>query len=163
MELILLENIQNLGSLGDKVKVAAGYARNFLVPQGKAVPATKANLEEFESRRAELEARAAEQVGAATVRRDAVADQTITITANASSEGKLYGSVGTRELSDALTDAGFAVNKMEVVLSEGAIRMAGFRRYARCTIDHRYRMTAFREVVGSGDADHAGTEDSNVH
>ena len=125
MELILLENIQNLGSLGDKVSVKAGYARNFLVPQGKAVAATKANIADFEVRRAELEERATEQVGAATVRRDAVADQTITINANASNEGKLYGSVGTRELSEALTDAGFAVNKTEVVLSEGAIRMVG--------------------------------------
>jgi large subunit ribosomal protein L9 len=125
MELILLENIQNLGSLGDTVKVKSGYARNFLVPQGKAIAATKANIEEFEKRRAELEARAAEHVGAATVRRDAVADQTITINANASNEGKLYGSVGTREIADALTDAGFAVSKMEVVLSEGTIRMVG--------------------------------------
>ena len=125
MELILLENIQNLGSLGDTVKVRSGYARNFLVPQGKAIAATKANIEEFESRRSELVARAAEHVGAATVRRDAVADQTITITANASNEGKLFGSVGTREIANALTDAGFAVNKMEVVLSEGAIRLAG--------------------------------------
>ena len=125
MELILLENIQNLGRLGDKVVVKSGYGRNFLVPQGKAVPATEANIEEFEKRRAELEARAAEHVGAATARRDAVADQTITITANASNEGKLFGSVGTREIADALTDAGFAVNKMEVVLSEGTIRMVG--------------------------------------
>ena len=125
MELILLENIQNLGRLGDKVNVKAGYARNFLVPQGKAIAATEANMKEFEGRRVELEARASEQVGAATIRRDAIADQSITITANASNEGKLYGSVGTRELAEALTAAGFAVNKTEVVLNEGAIRVVG--------------------------------------
>ncbi len=125
MELILLENIQNLGGLGDVVKVKAGYGRNFLVPQGKAVPATKANREHFETRRAELEARAAERQNAAAARRDAVADQTITIHANSSAEGKLYGSVGTREIAEALTAAGFAVDKAEVLLPEGLIRQAG--------------------------------------
>ncbi|MDJ0655924.1 MAG: 50S ribosomal protein L9 [Xanthomonadales bacterium] len=125
MDLILLENIQNLGKLGDVVKVKPGFGRNFLVPQGKAVPATKSNLEAFETRRAELEARAADRLAAATARRDAVADQTVTITANASSEGKLYGSVGTREIAEALTGAGFPVEKSEVLLPEGAIRMAG--------------------------------------
>ncbi len=125
MELILLENIQNLGVLGDVVNVKAGYGRNFLVPQGKAVPATKDNREQFEARRAELEARASERQSAAAVRRDAVNGQTITIHANSSSEGKLYGSVGTREIADALTQAGFAVDKQEVLLSEGLIRQAG--------------------------------------
>lgn len=125
MELILLENVQNLGVLGDKVTVKPGFGRNFLVPQGKAVPATKDNVEMFEERRAELEARAQERVDAAKARRDAVDGQSIEITAKASSEGKLYGSVGTREIADALTDAGFAVDKSEIILSEGAIRNTG--------------------------------------
>ena len=103
MELILLENVQNLGKLGDKVTVKPGYGRNFLVPQGKAVPATRENVEAFEKKRAELEARAAELLAAAEARRDAVDGQSVTIVANASSEGKLYGSVGPREVADALT------------------------------------------------------------
>lgn len=125
MELILLENIQNLGSLGDVVKVKPGFGRNFLVPQGKAVPATKSNLEAFEQRRSELEARAADRLTAAGARSDAIADQTVTITANASSEGKLYGSVGSREIADAFTAAGFPIEKSEVLLPDGAIRMTG--------------------------------------
>ncbi len=125
MELILLENVQNLGVLGDVVTVKAGYGRNFLVPKGKAVPATKNNREHFEARRAELEARAAERASAAGARRGAVDGQTITIHANASAEGKLYGSVGTREIADALTQAGFAVDKQEVILPDGMIRQAG--------------------------------------
>lgn len=125
MELILLENVQNLGSLGDVVSVKSGYGRNFLVPKGLAVPATRSNREQFEARRAELEARASERMQAATARRDAVADQTVTIHANASSEGKLYGSVGTREIADALTSAGFPVEKQEVILPEGVLRLAG--------------------------------------
>ena len=125
MQLILLERIQNLGNLGDVVKVKPGYGRNYLVPQGKAVPATKANLASFESRRAELEAKAADAMTSAQARRNAVADQTITITANASSEGKLYGSVGTREIAEALTNAGFAVEKNEIILSEGVYREVG--------------------------------------
>ncbi|MEM9533426.1 MAG: 50S ribosomal protein L9 [Pseudomonadota bacterium] len=125
MELILLENIQNLGGLGDVVKVKSGYGRNYLVPQGKAVPATKANREEFEARRAELEERAADRLKAAIARRDAVNGQTVTIHANASSEGKLYGSVGPREIADALTQGGYAVEKQEVILPEGLIRQTG--------------------------------------
>ncbi len=125
MQLILLENIQNLGKLGDVVSVKPGFGRNFLLPQGKAVPATKDNMASFESRRAELEAKAADAMGSANARRNAVADQTISITANASSEGKLYGSIGTREIAEALTKAGYAVDKQEVILSEGALREAG--------------------------------------
>ncbi len=125
MELILLENIQNLGELGDRVTVKAGYGRNYLVPQGKAVPATEANVEVFEQRRAELEAAAAERKAAAEARRDAVDGQAIKIPAKASNEGKLYGSVGTREIAEALTEAGFAVDKAEIDLPEGAFRLVG--------------------------------------
>ena len=151
MELILLENIQNLGQLGDRVSVRPGYGRNYLVPQGKAVPATKDNIEVFEQRRAELEARAAERKAAAEARRDAVDGQTITIEANASNEGKLYGSVGTRELSDALTEAGFAIDKSEIDLPEGAFRTVGefeveLHLYAEVT-------ATIRLVIRSDDVD----------
>lgn len=125
MELILLEKIQNLGDLGDKVNVKPGYGRNFLVPQGKAVAATKENVEMFEARRAELEATAAERVNSAQSRRDSMVDVTIELTANASEEGKLYGSLGPREIADAVTDAGYPLEKSEVVMGEGPIRMTG--------------------------------------
>jgi large subunit ribosomal protein L9 len=125
MELILLQNVVNLGRLGDKVKVKPGYGRNFLVPHGKAVPATPANVAEFEQRRAEYEAKAREHMSAAEGRRGKLEGQTITIAANASAEGKLYGSVGPREIADAFTRAGFALNKSEVVMGEGPIRKTG--------------------------------------
>jgi large subunit ribosomal protein L9 len=125
MELILLQKVANLGGLGDKVSVKPGYGRNFLVPQGKAVPVTPANLAEFEKRRAEYEARANEQLAAAESRRGKLEDQLITLRANASPEGKLYGSVGPREIAEAFTAAGFALNKSEVVMGEGPIRRTG--------------------------------------
>lgn len=125
MELILLEKVQNLGDLGDKVNVKPGYGRNFLVPQGKAVAATKDNVAMFEARRAELEAAAAERVGSAQSRCDSMVDVTIELTANASDEGKLYGSLGPREIANAVTDAGYPLEKSEVIMGEGPIRMTG--------------------------------------
>jgi large subunit ribosomal protein L9 len=125
MELILLQKVTNLGGLGDKVSVKPGYGRNFLVPQGKAVPATAANLAEFEARRAEYEAKAQSQLGDAEARKAKLEGVTVTIYANASSEGKLYGSVGPREIADALTKLGMPVEKAEVVMGEGAIRNVG--------------------------------------
>ena len=125
MELILLEKVANLGNLGDLVTVKPGYGRNYLVPQGKAVPATKENVAEFEQRREELVAREQEALNAAVARRDAIADQSITIRAKASPEGRLYGSIGTREIATALTDAGYAVTKAEVIMSEGSLRRIG--------------------------------------
>ena len=125
MELILLEKVQKLGDLGDKVNVKPGYGRNFLVPQGKAVPATKANIEAFEARRAELEKIAVEKLSGAEERRDALADFEVTITANASEEGKLYGSIGPREIADAVSKDGPAINKAEVIMGEGPIRYTG--------------------------------------
>ena len=125
MELILLQKVTNLGGLGDKVNVKPGYGRNFLVPQGKAVPATAANLAEFEARRAEYEAKATAQLGDAESRKAKLEGATVTIYANASSEGKLYGSVGPREIADALTKLGMPVEKAEVVMGEGAIRNVG--------------------------------------
>ena len=126
MEVILLENIGNLGSLGDKVDVKAGYGRNFLIPQGKAVPATEDNVAKFEARRAELEAAAAEALAAAETRAEAInALDTITIAANAGDEGKLFGSIGTRDIADAVVAAGCEVDKAEVRLPEGALRETG--------------------------------------
>ncbi|MBN7795516.1 50S ribosomal protein L9 [Parahaliea mediterranea] len=126
MEVILLENIGNLGGLGDKVDVKAGYGRNYLIPQGKAVPATETNVAEFEARRAELEAAAAEQLAAAEKRAEALnALDAVTIGANAGEEGKLFGSIGTRDIADALTAAGCEVDKSEVKLPEGALRELG--------------------------------------
>ncbi|MCK4710713.1 MAG: 50S ribosomal protein L9 [Gammaproteobacteria bacterium] len=126
MEVILMENIENLGSLGDKVTVKAGFARNFLVPGGKARPATAANLEAFEKQRAELEKVAAEALAAANIRKDAIdALGSINISAKVGSEGKLFGSIGTVDIADALTSAGCAVEKREVRLPEGALRETG--------------------------------------
>ena len=125
MELILLQKVVNLGSLGDKVKVKPGYGRNFLVPQGKAVPATAANLAEFEAKRAEYEAKAKDAFDVAEARKAKLEGVSVTIYANASTEGKLYGSVGPREIADALTKAGTPVEKSEVILGEGAFRHIG--------------------------------------
>jgi large subunit ribosomal protein L9 len=125
MELILLQKVVNLGGLGDKVNVKPGYGRNFLVPQGKAVPATATNIAEFEKRRSEYEARSNEQLAAAEARRAKLEGQMVTLRANASAEGKLYGSVGPREIAEAFTAAGFALNKSEVVMGEGPIRKTG--------------------------------------
>lgn len=125
MELILLEKVQNLGDLGDKVNVKPGYGRNFLVPLGKAVPATKDNLAEFEARRAELEKAAQSRLSTAEQRKAALADVVITLTANASEEGKLYGSIGPREIADALAALGHEVEKSEVLMGEGPIRVVG--------------------------------------
>jgi len=104
MQVILLDKVANLGSLGDQVNVKAGYARNFLVPQGKAVPATKKNVEFFEARRAELEAKLADVLAAANARAEAInALGTVTIASKAGDEGKLFGSIGTRDIADAVT------------------------------------------------------------
>ena len=125
MQLILLQNVQNLGKLGDKVNVKPGYGRNFLVPQGKAVPATAANLADFEARRADYEARAKESLDAANSRQAALEGVEVTLHANASAEGKLYGSVTPRDIAEALTKNGYKVEKSEVIMGEGAIRRTG--------------------------------------
>lgn len=125
MEIILLENVQNLGNLGDKVSVKPGFGRNFLIPGGKAIPATKANLAEFEARRAELEKTEAEKLGAANARADKLADLTITIARKASEEGKLFGSVSNIDVAEAVTVAGVDISKSEVRMPEGAIHELG--------------------------------------
>jgi large subunit ribosomal protein L9 len=126
MNVILLENISNLGSLGDQVNVKAGFGRNYLIPQGKAVPATKYNVAQFETRRAELEAAAAELVAAAESRAEAInALEVLSIEATAGEEGKLFGSVGTRDIAEVVTAAGCEIDKSEVRLPEGALRELG--------------------------------------
>ena len=126
MDIILLDKIANLGGLGDKVTVKSGFARNFLFPQGKAVPATKANVEKFEARRAELEAKIADQLAAAEARAAKVQELgEVTIAAPAGDEGKLFGSIGTRDIADAITAAGVEVAKAEVKLPTGTLRETG--------------------------------------
>ncbi len=126
MEVILLEKVANLGTLGDKVNVKAGYGRNYLIPFSKAVPANAANIAEFEARRAELEKQAAEKLATAQQRAEALNDIELTITANAGDEGKLFGSIGTRDLADLISSATeVEVAKSEVRLPNGVIRTTG--------------------------------------
>jgi large subunit ribosomal protein L9 len=125
MELILLQKVKNLGNLGDKVSVKPGYGRNYLVPQGKATAATETNIAEFEKRRADYEAKADQQLAGAEARKAKFAEASVTVKANASPEGKLFGSVGPRDIADAFTQAGLALDKSEVVMSEGPLRHIG--------------------------------------
>jgi large subunit ribosomal protein L9 len=125
MEVILLEKVGKLGNVGDKVAVKSGFGRNFLIPQGKALPATEANVAEFEARRSELEAAAADKKTAAEARAAHLAEVTAVIKANAGDEGKLFGSIGTRDIAEAITAAGVEVTKAEVRLPEGALRELG--------------------------------------
>jgi large subunit ribosomal protein L9 len=125
MDLILLEKVQNLGDLGDLVKVKSGYGRNYLVPQGKAAPATKENLAQFEARRAELEAAAKDKLGQAQARHTGLDELAVEITANASEEGSLYGSIGPREIANAVSALGHELNKSEVIMGEGPLRHVG--------------------------------------
>lgn len=125
MEVILLEKVGKLGNLGDKVNVKPGFSRNYLIPYRKAVQATETNIAEFEVRRAELQAAADASFAAAQTRAEAMADLSITIEANAGDEGKLFGSIGTRDVADRITAAGHAVNKSEVRMPNGVIREVG--------------------------------------
>jgi large subunit ribosomal protein L9 len=126
MEVILMEKVENLGSLGDKVAVKPGYGRNYLIPSGKAAAATPRNLVKFEERRAELEKASAESLAAAQARADALHKlETVTIASKAGEEGKLFGSVGTADISQAFTEAGVAVDKHELRLPNGPLRHTG--------------------------------------
>ena len=125
MDVILLEKVANLGGIGDRVKVKPGYARNFLLPQGKATMATAANVARFEARRAELERKAQEDLYAAQQRAAALQDFKLRITTKAGSEGKLFGSVGTADIAEAVTTGGFEVERSEVRLPSGPIRAVG--------------------------------------
>jgi len=125
MEVILLEKVENLGNMGDKVKVKAGFGRNFLLPKGKAKLATAANVAEFEAIRAELEAKAKAILDAANERAEKLTDFSVTIPANAGEEGKLFGSVGTIDIAKAITEAGVEVDRKEIRLTNGSIREIG--------------------------------------
>ncbi len=125
MEVILLEKVGRLGNLGDKVTVKAGFGRNFLLPYGKAVPANEKNLQEFEARRAEFEAAAAERKAAAQAKAASLENIVLTITANASEDGRVFGSIGPREVANAAVDAGVELSKINVAMPEGAIRDIG--------------------------------------
>lgn len=125
MEVILLEKVENLGNLGDRVNVRPGYGRNFLIPGGKATPATEEHIKAFEARRAELEKAAADQLAAAEARREKLEGLTVTIKAKAGDEGKLFGSVGTSDIAHAVSDAGVEIERHEVRLPEGAFRQVG--------------------------------------
>ena len=126
MDVILMENVENLGSVGDKVNVKSGFARNYLVPQGKAKMATAANLAEFEAVRAELEKAAAQALQEAQVRKQEIeALGAIEVTARVGSEGKLFGSIGVADVSDAIASLGGNVEKSEIRMPEGALRVVG--------------------------------------
>jgi large subunit ribosomal protein L9 len=125
MEVILLDKVGKLGAVGDKVSVKSGFGRNFLIPQGKAIPANEANLAEFEARRSELEAAAVEKKAVADKRAAELAELQVIIAANAGDEGKLFGSIGARDIADAITAAGVEVVKSEVRLPEGTLRELG--------------------------------------
>lgn len=125
MDVILLEKVRNLGSLGDQVRVKPGYGRNFLIPSGKAVPATKSNIEKFEARRAELEKHQADILAKATARAEAMNGLVVTISQKAGAEGKLYGSVGTVDISEAVAAKGIELARQEIRLPEGPFRNIG--------------------------------------
>ena len=125
MEVILLENIRNLGPFGTKVRVANGYGRNYLIPMGKAVPATKDNLAKFEADRAKLEQAAKERLQKAQERAAEIEAVHLTLAARAAEEGKLYGSIGTIEIAHAFKDKGIEIQRQEILLPEGPIRELG--------------------------------------
>jgi large subunit ribosomal protein L9 len=125
MDVILLEKIPNLGNLGDKVSIRPGFGRNYLIPQGKAVPATAARLAEFEQRRAELEKKAATALAAAEARAAQLQALQVTIAQKAGEEGRLYGSVGTKDIADAVSALGVELRKAEVRLPTGPLRHTG--------------------------------------
>ncbi len=125
MDVILLEKVDNLGNLGDKVAVRPGYGRNFLIPTGRAVAATPENLKAFEARRAELEKQAAERLAAAQARKEKLDGLAIEIRHRAGDEGRLFGSVGTSDVAHAVTALGIELEKGEVRLPQGALRTAG--------------------------------------
>lgn len=125
MDVILLQKVANLGTIGDRVKVKSGYGRNYLLPQGKATLATAANVKKFEARRAELEKTAREQFGDAELRSKDFAEYKLVIASKAGTEGKLFGSIGTADIAEAATKAGHKLARSEVRLPNGPLRVIG--------------------------------------
>lgn len=137
MEVILLEKVRNLGGLGDQVKVKAGFARNYLIPYGKAVTANAENRAKFEARRAELERAQNESLGKARERAEKLNGFTVQILRKVAEDGTMYGSVTNRDIAEAVTQAGFAIERSEVILSKGALKTTG---------DHEIAVTLHPEV-----------------
>ncbi len=125
MQVILLQKVENLGQLGDRVAVRPGYGRNFLIPRGKAVTATPANVKKFEGLRAELEREATASLSVAQARAEKLGGFSVTIAANAGDEGKLFGSVGTADIAAAAHAAGATLDKHELRLPDGPLRHIG--------------------------------------
>jgi large subunit ribosomal protein L9 len=125
MDVILLEKVRNLGNLGDQVKVRAGFGRNYLIPQGKAVIANAKNKAAFETRRAELEKHAAEELTKAQTRAEKMSGATVQILSKAGEEGKLFGSIGTADIAEAMTNSGFPLERAEIHLPSGPIKAIG--------------------------------------
>jgi large subunit ribosomal protein L9 len=125
MDVILLEKVRNLGNLGDQVKVRSGYGRNFLIPQGKAVIANEKNKASFEARRAEFEKHAAEELAQAQTRAEKMTGATVQIVTKAGEEGKLFGSIGTADIAEAMTNSGFPLERAEIHLPAGPIKQIG--------------------------------------
>ncbi|MDT8408772.1 MAG: 50S ribosomal protein L9 [Wenzhouxiangellaceae bacterium] len=151
MQLILLEKVHNLGDLGDTVTVKPGYGRNFLLPRGKAVPATPANVAKFEAERGDLQRQAADKLAAAEARREAIDSlEELTFNVKVSPEGRLYGSISAREIADQLTEMGYPVEKVEVDQPEGPIRETG--EYTVGLILHADVITELKiKVIGEPD------------
>lgn len=158
MQVILLQRVVNLGKLGETVDVKAGYGRNYLIPQGKALPATEANLAKFEAHRAELEALEAEELLAANARAEALADVNVIMRAKSGDEGKLFGSIGARDIADALTKSGLEVDRSEVKMPEGAFRQIG--EYKVTIQLHHDISTDILVTILSEDAPTADEDDS---
>ncbi len=152
MEVILLEKIANLGSMGDRVRVKPGYGRNFLLPKGKATVATAANIAVFEARRAELERKQAEEIAAAQARGAKLSALTLRIAAKAGSEGKIFGSLGTVDIADACTAAGVPVERSEVRMPSGPLRTVGEHHidlHLHTDVTVTIRLEVVPEEVGS--------------
>ena len=153
MELILLSKVTNLGNLGDKVKVKPGYGRNYLLPGGKATLATPENIARFESRRAELESKAASELASAQSRAAALEGFKLSITARAGNEGKLFGSIGTADIAEACQKAGHAIERAEVRLPGGPIRTVGehvITLHLHSDVDVQLPLTIVAEETAGG-------------
>lgn len=157
MDIILLENIDHVGKFGERVTVKPGYARNYLLPQGKATAATPENIAKFEARRAELAAKAADLVEQARILAEQIQGQTVVIHANTGPEGKLFGSVGAVDIADALHERGQTVERGAIRLPDGPIRVAGeYTIEVHLHVDIDAELTVI--VEGSGDRDDAPAE-----